>query len=62
MTSDDSLMVEDTVTWMLGRTCDLMVSALKPDEHLHGLISALVRLLDDKPRIVANCWGTHEFE
>ena len=42
------------VAWTLGRICYLIVSTLKPDEHLHGLIYPLVRLLDDKARIVAN--------
>ncbi|KAH8105806.1 armadillo-type protein [Phellopilus nigrolimitatus] len=39
----------------LVRICDLLVVALKPDEHLYPLISALVNTLEDKPRIVANC-------
>ncbi|KAH8112102.1 ARM repeat-containing protein [Phellopilus nigrolimitatus] len=55
MTRDENLLVKDTVAWTLGRICDLLVVALKPDEHLHPLISALVNALEDKPRIVANC-------
>lgn len=55
MTRDENLLVKDTVAWTLGRICDLLVSALKPDVHLHPLVSALVNSLDEKPRIVANC-------
>lgn len=55
MTRDSNTMVKDTVAWTLGRICDLNVSSLKPDEHLHGLVSALVNMLEDKPRIIANC-------
>lgn len=55
MTRDENILVKDTVAWTLGRICDLLIVALKPDEHLHPLISALVTSLEDKPRIVANC-------
>ncbi|KAH8109142.1 armadillo-type protein [Phellopilus nigrolimitatus] len=55
MTRDENLHVKDTVAWTLGRICDLLVVTLKPDEHLHPLISALVNALEDKPRIDANC-------
>ncbi|KAL5520367.1 hypothetical protein ACEPAG_9591 [Sanghuangporus baumii] len=55
MTRDENVLVRDTVAWTLGRICDLNVTALKPDEHLQPLISALVTALNDKPRIVANC-------
>ncbi|THH07579.1 hypothetical protein EW145_g3285 [Phellinidium pouzarii] len=55
MTRDENILVKDSVAWTLGRICDLLIIALKPDEHLHPLVSALVSALDDKPRIVANC-------
>ncbi|KAH8114798.1 ARM repeat-containing protein [Phellopilus nigrolimitatus] len=55
MTRDENLLVKDTVAWTLGRICDLLLVVLKPDEHLHPLISTLVNALEDKPRIVANC-------
>ncbi|EJD04944.1 ARM repeat-containing protein [Fomitiporia mediterranea MF3/22] len=55
MTRDENILVKDTVAWTLGRICDLLVGSLKPDVHLHPLISALVASLEDKPRIVANC-------
>lgn len=55
MTRDDNLLVKDTVAWTLGRICDLLIVTIKPDVHLHPLITALVQGLDDKPRIIANC-------
>ena len=55
MTRDDNVLVKDTVAWTLGRICDLLVVSLKPEEHLHPLITALVNGLEDKPRIISNC-------
>ncbi|KAF9468235.1 armadillo-type protein [Collybia nuda] len=55
MMSDSNLHVKDTTAWTLGRICDLLISTIKPDVHLHPLISALVTGLQDSPRIVANC-------
>ncbi len=48
---------KDTVAWTLGRICDLLISTIGPDVHLHPLVSALVTGLQDHARIVANrCW------
>ncbi|RDB23601.1 Importin subunit beta-1 [Hypsizygus marmoreus] len=55
MMTDSNLHVKDTTAWTLGRICDLLISTIKPDVHLHPLISALVNGLQDSPRIVANC-------
>lgn len=55
MTRDTNLLVKDTVAWTLGRICDLLIVTIKPDVHLHPLVSALVQGLEDKPRIIANC-------
>lgn len=55
MMRDENTLVKDTVAWTLGRVCDLLIVALKPEVHLHPLVSALVTGLQDKPRIVANC-------
>ncbi|PCH43053.1 ARM repeat-containing protein [Wolfiporia cocos MD-104 SS10] len=55
MMSDTNLHVKDTVAWTLGRICDILIATIKPDVHLHPLISALVSGLQDIPRIVANC-------
>ncbi|EPQ55831.1 ARM repeat-containing protein [Gloeophyllum trabeum ATCC 11539] len=58
MMNDPVLQVRDTVAWTLGRICDLLISTLKPDVHVHPLVSALVNGLSDHPRIVSNCcWG-----
>lgn len=55
MMNDTNPHVKDTTAWTLGRICDLLVTTIKPDVHLHPLISALVNGLQDNPRIVANC-------
>ena len=55
MMNDANLHVKDTVAWTLGRICDLLVVTIKPDVHLHPLVSALVNSLQDNPRIVTNC-------
>lgn len=55
MMTDQNLHVKDTTAWTLGRICDLLIITIKPDVHLHPLISALVNGLQDSPRIIANC-------
>ena len=55
MMNDSNLHVKDTTAWTLGRICDLLIITIKPDVHLHPLISALVTGLQDNPRIVTNC-------
>ncbi|KAJ6463352.1 armadillo-type protein [Mycena sanguinolenta] len=56
MMSDTNADVKDTVAWTLGRICDLLIQTIKPDVHLHPLVSALVSgLADEHPRIVSNC-------
>jgi len=55
MMNDTNIHVKDTTAWTLGRICDLLIPCIKPDVHLHPLISALVNGLRDSPRIVANC-------
>lgn len=55
MMNDANMHVKDTTAWTLGRICDLLIPCIKPDIHLHPLISALVNGLQDSPRIVANC-------
>lgn len=55
MMNDENLHVKDTTAWTLGRICDLLIITIKPDVHLHPLISALVNGLSDRPRIVTNC-------
>ncbi|KAJ3709606.1 armadillo-type protein [Lentinula raphanica] len=55
MMADTNIHVKDTTAWTLGRICDVLISVIKPDVHLHPLISALVNGLQDNPRIVVNC-------
>jgi importin subunit beta-1 len=55
MMSDTNVHVKDTTAWTLGRICDLLVGTIKPDVHLHPLVSALGNGLQDNPRIIANC-------
>lgn len=55
MMNDSHIHVKDTTAWTLGRICDLLIITIKPDVHLHPLISALVNGLQDNPRIVTNC-------
>ncbi|KAF8638413.1 hypothetical protein AX17_002220 [Amanita inopinata Kibby_2008] len=55
MMNDANLHVKDTTAWTLGRICDLLINTIKPDVHLHPLVSALVAGLQDYPRIAANC-------
>ncbi|KDR78361.1 hypothetical protein GALMADRAFT_224738 [Galerina marginata CBS 339.88] len=55
MMTDSNLHVKDSTAWTLGRICDLLITTIKPDVHLHPLITALVNGLHDSPRIVANC-------
>ncbi|KAG6861797.1 hypothetical protein C0995_011677 [Termitomyces sp. Mi166 len=55
MMTDPNPHVKDTTAWTLGRICDLLIVCIKPDVHLHPLVSALVGGLGDSPRVVANC-------
>lgn len=58
MMSDENVHVKDTTAWTLGRICDLLIQTIKPDVHLHPLVSAFVGGLEDSPRIISNCcWG-----
>lgn len=54
MMTDSNVHVKDTTAWTLGRICDILVTTIKPDVHLHALITALVEGLQDSPRIVTN--------
>ncbi|KAI0744690.1 ARM repeat-containing protein [Earliella scabrosa] len=55
MMGDQNTHVKDTVAWTLGRICDLLITTIQPDVHLHPLISALVAGLQDNTRIAGNC-------
>jgi importin subunit beta-1 len=61
MLRDGHVMVKDTTAWTLGRICELVVSVIQPDVHLHPLVSSLVNSLNDEPRIVGNaCWALNQ--
>jgi importin subunit beta-1 len=61
MLGDQHVMVKDTTAWTIGRICELVVSVIQPEVHLHHLITSLVRALDDQPRIVSNaCWALNQ--
>jgi importin subunit beta-1 len=55
MMTDPQLQVKDTTAWTLGRICESLITSIKPDVHLHALVSALVAGLQDSPHIIANC-------
>ncbi|KAK7039221.1 karyopherin Kap95 [Paramarasmius palmivorus] len=55
MMADHNIHVKDTTAWTLGRICDMLITVIKPEVHLHPLISALVNGLQDNPRIIVNC-------
>ncbi|TFY83967.1 hypothetical protein EWM64_g25 [Hericium alpestre] len=55
MMNDSNVHVKDTTAWTLGRICESLITCIKPDVHLHPLVSALVNGLQDSPRIIANC-------
>ena len=55
MMTDSVVAVKDTVSWTLGRICDLLVNTIKPEVHLHPPVSTLVNGLQDNPRIATNC-------
>lgn len=58
MMADQNVHVRDTVAWTLGRICDILISAMKPEVHLRPLVAALVHGLNDNARIIGNCcWG-----
>jgi importin subunit beta-1 len=55
MMSDPQSQVKDTTAWTLGRICETLITSIKPDVHLHALVSALVAGLQDSAHIIANC-------
>ncbi|CAO3590196.1 unnamed protein product [Absidia cylindrospora] len=55
MMQDPVVNVKDTVAWTLGRVCEFLPGCIKPEVHLHGLVTSLLHGLQDNPRIVGNC-------
>ncbi|KAG2052327.1 karyopherin Kap95 [Suillus hirtellus] len=52
--NDENLHVKDTTAWTLRQICDLLIIMIKPNVHLHPLISALVNGLLDRLCIMTN--------
>ena len=55
MMQDSSGLVKDTAAWTLGRISEYHPDCIKTDLYLQNLISALLRGLEDIPRVAANC-------
>ena len=57
MMKDESIVVQDTVAWTIGRVCGLLPEAALKDEYLLQLLEALAEGLDKEPRVASNiCW------
>lgn len=52
---DPSVPVKDTAAWALGRICEFVADAVKPEVQLGPLVQALLGSLQDEPRIVTHC-------
>ena len=55
MMQDSSVHVKDTAAWTLGRISEIHPDCITPDLYLQTLITALLRGLEDSPRVAANC-------
>ncbi|SDA02376.1 BZ3501_MvSof-1269-A2-R1_Chr12-3g03566 [Microbotryum saponariae] len=55
MMHDPSMHVRDTTAWTLGRITDVLIKTINLDAQLQPLVTALVRGLEESPRIVSNC-------
>ncbi|TPX34252.1 hypothetical protein SmJEL517_g03047 [Synchytrium microbalum] len=55
MMKDEVVAVKDTTAWTLGRICELLVDAIRPDTHLFDLVNAITIGLTDSPRVAKNC-------
>ena len=55
MMGDASVHVKDTAAWTLGRISEYHPDCIKPDLYLHSLVGALLRGLEDTPRVAVNC-------
>lgn len=52
---DSQLQVKETVAWCLGRIADLVVDVLRDDRFLENTIGAIIKGLEDHPKISTNC-------
>lgn len=53
--SDESLQVKETAAWCLGRIAELAIAAIDVQQSLNGILEAIVRGLQDHPRVSTNC-------
>lgn len=57
MITDPSLSVRETVAWCLGRVADFVIGAVSSPQSLEILLQAVVRGLQDNPRVITHsCW------
>lgn len=56
--TDSSLQVKETVAWCLGRIADMVVDAINVQTQLPQLLEALVKGLQDHPKVSTNCCWT----
>lgn len=54
MMGDSVVAVKDTAAWTLGRISELHAECLTPDDLLRNVVLALVKALEDSPRVAAN--------
>lgn len=53
--SDTVLQVKDTAAWCLGRMADLVIEGIDVNNHLPRMIDALLKGLQDHPKVSTNC-------
>ncbi|KAI5959568.1 kap95 [Candida pseudojiufengensis] len=56
--NDPNLQVKETVAWCLGRIADMVVDAIDIETQLPQLLEALVKGLQDHPKVSTNCCWT----
>ncbi|KAK9461838.1 armadillo-type protein [Lipomyces oligophaga] len=56
--ADPMIQVKDTVAWCLGRIADLVIEGIDTQNHLPGIVSALISGLQDHPKVITNCCWT----
>jgi len=52
---DQSVSVQDTTAWTIGRICDLVPEAIDPQQHLPNLMRVLLMGLSRDARVASNC-------
>lgn len=55
MMQDPDIRVKDTSAWTLGRVSELHPECIKSEQSLNLLMTALLRGLEDTPRVSSNC-------